>query len=93
MNCEQILAMISDYVDGDIAPGFCAQLQKHVGGCGQCHVVVDNIRKTIRLYKEGQVYELPLQFQRRLHQTLREKWKQTQAGKGADGKSADSRAQ
>ena len=45
-----------------------------MAGCNPCQVVVDNIRKTITLYKAGQPYELPVNFQERLHDLLREKW-------------------
>jgi hypothetical protein len=44
-------------------------------------VVVDNIRKTITLYKAGQPYELPVKFRDRLHDVLREKWKEKQKAK------------
>jgi hypothetical protein len=40
---------------------------------------VDNIRKTITLYKEGQPYELPVAFRNRLHSVLRQRWKETHA--------------
>jgi hypothetical protein len=76
MKCEQLLAMLNDYVDGDIAPGICEQFEKHLAGCNPCQLVVDNIQKTIRLYKEGQPYDLPIEFRQRLHSSLREKWKQ-----------------
>jgi len=76
MNCEQLLAVLNDYVDGDIAPGVCAELERHLAGCNPCQVVVDNIRQTITLYRAGQPYELPLAFRERLHQALRERWKE-----------------
>jgi anti-sigma factor RsiW len=76
MNCEQLLALLNDYVDGDIPPALCAELERHLAGCNPCQVVVDNIRKTITLYHAGQPYELPLEFRERLHQALRERWKQ-----------------
>jgi len=76
MKCEELLAMLNDYVDGGMAPGLCAELEQHLAGCNPCQVVIDNIRKTITLYKAGQPYELPLPFRERLHQALREKWKQ-----------------
>jgi hypothetical protein len=47
-----------------------------MAGCNPCQVVVDNIRKTITLYKAGQPYELPAKFRGRLHDVLREKWKE-----------------
>jgi len=37
---------------------------------------VDNIRKTITRYKEGQPYELPVEFRRRLHTALCAKWRE-----------------
>lgn len=77
MKCDELLAMLNDYVDGDLEPGVCEELRRHLVGCNPCQVVVDNIRKTITLYKAGQPYELPVEFRRRLHQALRERWRQT----------------
>ena len=74
MKCEELLAMLNEYVDGEIDPGVCDQFEKHLAGCNPCQVVVDTIRKTISLYKAGQSYELPLPFRERLHSALRAKW-------------------
>jgi len=78
MKCEELLRMLNDYVDGDIDPGVCEEFQKHLDECNPCEVVVDTIRKTITLYKESGVYEIPVEFRERLHQVLRDKWKQKQ---------------
>ena len=77
MKCEELLAMLNDYVDGGVDPGLCAQFEQHLAGCNPCQVVVDNIRQTITLYKEGQTYELPLLFRDKLHSALRAKWSET----------------
>ncbi len=77
MKCDDLLAMLNDYVDGDIDRGLCADLERHLAGCSPCQVVVDNIRKTITLYKSGRPYELPLAFRKRLHSELRARWKQS----------------
>jgi len=77
MNCAELLAVLNEYVDGTVDPGLCAEFEQHMAGCNPCQVVVDNIRQTITLYKEGQPYELPIRFRERLHATLRERWKQT----------------
>jgi hypothetical protein len=45
--------------------------------CNPCQIVVDTIKKTIIIYKEGKPYELPLEFKKKLHSALQEKWKQT----------------
>lgn len=74
MKCEEMLRMLNDYVDKDIDPAVCDQFEAHLEGCNPCQVVVDTIRKTITLYKEGEVYEVPVEFRDRLHRTLRERW-------------------
>jgi len=81
MKCEQLLAVLNEYVDGTVDPDLCEEFEKHMAGCHPCQVVVDNIRKTITLYQAGQPYELPRAFRERLHAALRDRWKQTPTGK------------
>jgi len=37
-------------------------------------VVIDNIRRTIRVFRCGQEVELPPEMDRHLHQLLRRRW-------------------
>jgi anti-sigma factor RsiW len=75
MNCDELLALLNDYVDGDGAAGLCREFEQHLAGCNPCQVVVDNIRRTITLYKAGVPCELPAEFRARLHRALQEHWK------------------
>jgi hypothetical protein len=77
MKCEELLAMLNEYVDGTVDPAICQEFEQHMAGCNPCQVVVDNIRKTITLYKAGQPYELPVKFRQQFHDTLRRRWKET----------------
>jgi anti-sigma factor RsiW len=81
MKCADLLRMLNDYVDGDIDPGICKEFEKHLAGCNPCTIVVDNVRKTITLYREKSVFELPALFQARLHAALREKGRSKHARK------------
>jgi hypothetical protein len=81
MKCEELLKMMNEYVDGTEDPAVCEEFERHMAGCNPCQVVVDNIRKTITLYKNGQPFEMPLEFRNKLHSTLRERWKEMHAGK------------
>jgi hypothetical protein len=47
-----------------------------MAGCNPCKIVVDNIRKTIILYRNGESCELPLDCRERLHAALRQRWAQ-----------------
>ena len=77
MKCAELLATLNEYVEGTVDPAICEEFEKHMAGCDPCQVVVDNIRKTITLYKNGQPYELPVTFRSRLHAALRERWNET----------------
>jgi len=81
MKCKDLLRMLNDYVDGDLDPGLCQEFEKHFAGCNPCRVVVDTIRRTIRVYQGAQLCEIPLDFRKRLHASLREKWKQLRSKK------------
>jgi anti-sigma factor RsiW len=70
-----MLKLLNDYVDGAIDPAVCADFEKHLAGCNPCTIVVDNIRRTITLYKGRERFEIPVDFRDRLHQALRDKWK------------------
>ena len=77
MNCNELLAALNDYVDGTPDPGLCEELRRHLADCTTCQVVVDNIRQTITLYRQGQWIELPEDCRDRLHAALRERWRQS----------------
>ena len=81
MKCEELLAMLNEYVDGTVDPAVCAEFEQHMAGCNPCQVVVDNIRHTITLYKDGQPYAMPVPFREKLHAVLRRRWKETHAAK------------
>lgn len=76
MKCEELLKLLNEYVDGTVDPGLCDEFEMHMAGCNPCQVVVDNIRKTITLYRNGQPCEMPAEFRHRLHAALRQKWKE-----------------
>jgi anti-sigma factor RsiW len=75
MKCEELLQLLNEYVEGTVDPSLCQEFERHMAGCNPCQVVVDNIRKTITLYKDGQPCELPALFRDRLHSALRQHWK------------------
>lgn len=74
MSCDELLQALNDYVDGDVDPAVCEEFEQHLAGCNPCQVVVDNVRKTILLYRAGEPYELPPEFCRRLRSALRQRW-------------------
>jgi len=57
--CQQLLADLSTYVDGEASTAVCAALEQHLAHCENCRVVVDTLRKTISLYQQLPQPDLP----------------------------------
>jgi len=74
MKCEELLAVLNDYVDGDLDPGVCDEFEEHLADCNPCEIVIDNIRQTITVYKCGEAVELPAKLHEHLCQALRRRW-------------------
>ncbi len=51
-SCSELLKSIGEYIDGEISPEDCAELEAHIKECDNCRVVVDTTKKTIYLYHE-----------------------------------------
>ena len=76
MTCEELLKALNEYVDGAQLTEICEEFSQHLAGCNPCQVVVDNIRQTISLYRDGHPYEMPKNFEQRLQQSLKSKWEE-----------------
>ncbi len=77
MKCEELLSILNEYVDGTVDPAVCEQFEKHMAGCDPCKIVVDNIRKTITLYRAGEPCCLPIRFREQLRSAIRRRWEET----------------
>jgi len=49
--CHKYLPGLSEYIDGELSPELCAELERHMAGCERCRIVVNTTRKTIDLYQ------------------------------------------
>ncbi len=74
MTCEELLQALNEYVDGAELSEVCEEFAQHLEGCNPCQIVVDNIRQTISLYKDGVPYDMPKAFEERLQKNLKAAW-------------------
>ena len=49
MNCEKLLGSLSEYIDGELNPELCQELERHLAGCDNCRVVLNTTKRTIDL--------------------------------------------
>lgn len=72
ISCQELLASIGDYVEGDLSPEACQEIERHIAGCENCRVVVDTLNKTITLYHaSSQEAQVPHDVRGRLFQVLK----------------------
>ena len=74
MHCDDLLKALNEYVDGEVDSDLCREFQKHLAQCDPCQVVVDNIKKTITLYRDGEPFPIPQELHQRLREHLRSRW-------------------
>ena len=74
MNCDELLRALNEYIDGEVDSSICRDFKQHLLECDPCQIVVDNIRQTITLYRDGEPYPMPEEFHERLRERLETHW-------------------
>jgi len=70
-NCEELLGSLSSYIDGDLNPELCLELEKHLAGCNDCRVVLNTTKRTIDLvHSPLEKPDLPEDVRERLFKRL-----------------------
>ena len=49
LNCATLLGSLSDYIDGELGPELCREIEKHLAGCDNCRIVLNTTKRTIDL--------------------------------------------
>ena len=73
MNCKDAIQQITGYLDGNVDDELKQMLEVHLKCCHHCQIVFDTTKKTIELYCDGKLYQLPDDVRNRLHTALRQK--------------------
>jgi anti-sigma factor RsiW len=70
IKCEDVWREISNYLDGEVGSQLQFAIEEHLGECKRCAAVVAGTRNVIQLYGDERMQDVPLGFNRRLHQRL-----------------------
>jgi len=70
VKCADFLHELTDYLDGVIDSGTKAELEEHLAWCHNCYVVADTTKKTIEIYRDSKLYELPENLRTRLRTAI-----------------------
>ena len=70
MKCSEFLNELTNYLDGALDDQTKAELDGHLAWCHNCYVVCDTTRKTIEIYRNSELYELPDDLRARLQAAI-----------------------
>jgi RNA polymerase sigma-70 factor (ECF subfamily) len=70
--CPDVLVLFSRYLEGEIAPEVCADMERHLDTCGACRGVCDSLRHTLALCRTtGAAVPVPVAVQSSVRIALR----------------------
>lgn len=75
-NCADYIGELNDYLDGEVSTELCEELERHIGQCADCRIMVDTLKQTVTLCREGRREQLPAALQGQLTDLLQARWRQ-----------------
>ena len=75
LSCADFLKELTDYLDGSIDSRTRAELEEHLTWCHNCYVVCNTTKRTIEIYHDSELYELPEDLRTRLRSAIMAKCK------------------
>ncbi len=70
MKCSEFLNELTNYLDGALDERTRSELEDHLAWCHNCYVVCDTTKKTIEIYRNSELYELPDDLRSRLRAAI-----------------------
>ena len=70
--CREIFAILSEYLDMELPPDSCEELESHLEGCPPCIDFLESLRKSINLCRGCSPVELPKPLSDDARQQLQE---------------------
>ena len=72
MDCKEVLANLSCYIDGEGSDELRRALEEHISRCRRCRVVFDSTGKMLKIVTDADPFEVPLSVSARLYTRLEE---------------------
>ena len=70
VRCDELVELVTDYLDGALAPDARARFDAHLAECDGCSAYVDQFRTTVGVLGRAHVDDLDTDFRDRLLQVF-----------------------
>ncbi len=72
-NCDEVIQLLTEYIDGELEPSSQSQLDQHFQGCPSCHGFLETFKTTIEMTGTFRCEDIPEAVSERLHSFLAER--------------------
>lgn len=57
--CKEVFSLLSEYLNLELPPGTCQEIEAHIAGCPPCVEFAESLRKTVELCRSYRPSEVP----------------------------------
>ena len=82
--CRELFAMLSDYLNLDLPPEACREVESHLAGCPPCVEFAESLRKTVDLCRGYRPAEMPEPLGEAARKQLFDAWQKVLAVRNSD---------
>jgi anti-sigma factor RsiW len=74
-SCKEVLALLSDYLDFELPPEACEQIENHLAECSPCVEFAASLRRTMELCRGFAPSAMPEPLSEQARAELEKAWK------------------
>jgi len=63
--CRALLLELSKYLDGELTPAGCLEIEQHIGSCAGCTAMAARLRETMDACRAAREQQLPADVRQR----------------------------
>jgi RNA polymerase sigma-70 factor (ECF subfamily) len=68
--CKRLFALLSDYIDQELDPALCSEIESHFGNCRPCEAYLASLEETVRRCKSHCTEKLKAKVRRQVRDLL-----------------------
>ncbi len=69
-NCVALFERLSEYIDKELAPPTCKDIEAHIKACKPCQVCLGTLKQTVDLCKNLDRHQVPATFSLKLKHAI-----------------------
>jgi len=70
--CPDVVSALTRHLEGDLSRAQCAEMERHLGDCGQCRAACESLKQTLALCRSGDSPTVPEAVRQRLRAQIAE---------------------